>query len=106
MDNAQLQRVINHPDFQAMAQKKSKLGTMFSILTLFIYFSYILLIAFNKPLFAIPISAGATTTVGVILGIFIIVFCVVITGIYVSKANGEFDTLTKKVVDDINNGKI
>lgn len=106
MDNAQIQRIIQHPDFQAMAQKKSKLGTFFSILTLFIYFSYILLIAFNKPLFAIPIANGATTTVGVLLGLFVIIFCVAITGIYVSKANGEFDTLTQKVVDDINNGKI
>jgi uncharacterized membrane protein (DUF485 family) len=36
------------------------------------------------------------TTLGIPIGMGVIVFTIVITGIYVRRANGEFDTLTKK----------
>lgn len=105
MDEAQAQRIIDSPDFQTMARRKSGIATIFSIITLIIYFGYLLMVGINKSLFIIPISPGATSTYGIYFGLGIILFAVVITGIYVKKANGEFDVMTRKIVDDINSGK-
>lgn len=106
MDEVQAQRIIDSPDFQTMARKKSSISMIFSILTLVIYFGYLIMVGVNKSLFLIPVSPGAKTTLGIYAGIGIIIFVVVIIAIYVKKANGEFDTMTRKVVDDIQSGKI
>jgi len=57
------------------------------------------LIAFNKPFLAQPIGAGVTT-VGIPLGMGVIIFTIVITGIYVNRANSEYDALTKEILED------
>jgi uncharacterized membrane protein (DUF485 family) len=63
---------------------------------LIVYYGYILLIAFNKELLARRLGAGVMTW-GIPIGLFVIVFTVVITGIYVRRANGQFDDLTAEI---------
>ena len=43
MDEAQIQRIMNHPEFQSMAKKKTSLGLIFTIITLVFWFGYLLL---------------------------------------------------------------
>jgi uncharacterized membrane protein (DUF485 family) len=64
-----------------------------------VYYGYIALIAFNKPFLAQPIGAGVTT-LGIPIGMGVIVFTVVITAIYVRRANSEFDALTTEILKD------
>ena len=47
------------------------------------------------------VSAGVTT-LGIPLGIGVIVFTVIITGLYVRRANGEFDRMTRDILEDAN----
>ena len=70
-----------------------------TVLMLIVYYGYIALIAFNKPFLAQPIGAGVTS-VGIPIGMGVIIFTIVITAIYVRRANGEFDTLTKEILKD------
>jgi uncharacterized membrane protein (DUF485 family) len=62
-----------------------------------VYYGFILLVAFNKPLLATRLGEGVTT-VGMPLGLGVILFTILITGIYVRRANSEFDKLS----DDLN----
>ena len=64
-----------------------------------VYYGFIALIAFNKPFLAQPLGAGVTS-IGIPLGMGVIVFTIVITGIYVRRANSEYDTLTKEILKD------
>ncbi len=57
-------------------------------------------------MFAKPVVAGSMTPVGFYIFVAFIIFVPLITWIYVKKANGEFDTMTRKVIDDINSGKV
>ena len=68
---------------------------------LVIYYGFILIIAFAPKLLATPLSAGAVTTVGMPIGVAIIVSAFVLTGIYVARANGKFDALTKAIREDL-----
>jgi hypothetical protein len=43
--------------------------------------------------------AGAVTTIGIPVGILIIVAAFVLTGIYVRRANAEFDALNQQIVE-------
>lgn len=101
MNQEQLEQIKNHPSFIQMQSKKSKLGLIFTVLTLIVYFGYIIMVGANPDVFATPVAAGKITTIGIYWGLFVIFFSIIITGIYVYKANGEFDALTKKVIDDM-----
>ena len=61
-----------------------------------VYYGSILLVAFDKPLLASRLGEGVTT-LGMPIGLGVIVFTIVITGIYVRRANSEFDRLSEEV---------
>ena len=64
-----------------------------------VYYGYIALIAWNKPFLATPLGSGVTT-IGIPIGMGVIIFTIVITGIYVRRANGEYDRLTREILED------
>lgn len=86
-------------------QKLLKQRTWFSLkLTLSIlvaYFSFILTIAFEPTLLATPLFEGWVTTIGIPIGIFIILFAFTLTGVYTFRANREFDELSQKIAKNL-----
>ncbi|TXH88913.1 MAG: DUF485 domain-containing protein [Rhodoferax sp.] len=94
-------KIQSHPKYQELRTKRSGFGWLLTILMLVVYYGYIALIAFNKPFLATPIGSGVTT-LGVPIGMGVIVFTVVITAIYVRRANSEFDDLTADILKDVN----
>src|SRR4051795_3985939 len=73
-----------------------------TIAMLVIYFGFILLVAFDKGFLGTPISADSVTTIGIPLGLFVIVAAFVLPGIYVAKANSTFDELNTQVLEESN----
>lgn len=104
MERETAKRILEHPEFRKMARKKSVLGWGFSALVFVMYVVYIAFIGISPQSFAVPVSPGAITTWGIYIGLFVIVFSFVITGIYVRKANGEFDRMTRSVIDEVMKG--
>ena len=91
-------RIRANPKYQELTAKRSSFGWMLTVLMLVVYYGYIALIAFNKEFLATRLGEGVTT-IGVPIGMGVIVFTIVITGIYVRRANGEFDRLTKEILE-------
>ena len=96
MENTLVQRIKSDPDYRTLVKRRSRFGWVLSIIMLIVYYGYILLIAFNRELLAARIGSGVMTW-GIPIGLFVIVFTVLITGIYVRRANGEFDELTARI---------
>lgn len=96
MPGSNFQSILQSPKFQELVSTRSKFGWTLSILMLFIYLGFILLVAFDKPLLAQKI-AGGTTSMGIVLGLGVIVTAFVLTAVYVVRANGRFDDLTDQV---------
>ena len=88
-----------NPKYKELKAKRSAFGWWLALLMMVVYYGYIALIAFNKPFLAQPIGSGVTT-VGIPIGMGVIIFTVVITGIYVRRANNEFDALTKQILEE------
>jgi len=90
-------KIKNNPDYQELISKRSSFSIKLSIAMLVVYFTFILTIAFSPETLGIPISSDSVTTIGIPIGIAIIVFAFVLTGIYTKRANGEFDDLSNKI---------
>lgn len=99
MSDPIVDKILRDPKYQELQSKRNRLAIILTILMLVVYYGYIALIAFDKEFLAQPIGSGVTT-LGIPIGFGIIVFTVVITGIYVRRANGEFDRLTKEILKD------
>ncbi len=90
------QRIAAHPKYQELKSKRSSFGWMLTIAMLVVYYGFIVLVAFYKPLMATKMGDGVMT-LGMPIGLFVIVFTIVITAIYVRRANSEFDQLTDQI---------
>lgn len=97
MSDSIVAKIEANPKYHELRRKRNAFGWTLSVLMLVVYFGYIALIAFNKPFLAQPIGSGVTT-LGIPIGMGVIVFTIVITGIYVRRANGEYDTLTAEIL--------
>ncbi len=99
MSDPVVDKIQKNPKYQELRSKRSSFGWTLTLLMMVVYYGYIALIAFNKPFLAQPIGAGVTT-LGIPIGMGVIVFTVIITAIYVRRANSEFDALTAEILKD------
>ena len=97
MSDSIVARIEANPKYHELRRKRNAFGWTLTVLMLVVYFGYIALIAFNKPFLAQPIGNGVTT-LGIPIGMGVIVFTILITGIYVRRANGEYDTMTAEIL--------
>lgn len=89
--------IKNDPDYIRLVSERSRFAWILTIAMLVIYFGFVLVIAFDPKLLGTPLSAGSVTTVGIPVGIGVIISAFILTGIYVKRANTEFDDLTSKI---------
>lgn len=94
MEHAQLERIAADPRYRQLVARRARYGWTLTAIMLLIYFGYILLIAFRRDLLAMPLGGGATT-VGIPLGLGVIIAGILLTGLYVRRANREYDPLVE-----------
>jgi uncharacterized membrane protein (DUF485 family) len=93
-------RVLQNPRFQALVRQRASFAWALTIVMLVIYFGFILLVAFAKPLLATKVGGGVTS-LGIVLGLGVIISAFVLTGIYVWRANSRFDELTRNLTREL-----
>ena len=92
-------RIKNSPDFVELESKRGRFSWTLAIVMLVIYYGFIALVAFAKPVMAIDIGGGMTLAFP--LGLGVIASAIVLTGIYVLRANGEYDRLTARIRESV-----
>jgi len=102
MSEVVYERIKKDPRFTQLQKRRGKFALILSILVLTVYYGFIMVVAFAPDMLATPLADGMTTTVGVPIGAAIIIFAWLTTGIYVRRANTEFDALNKQIVEDAN----
>jgi len=100
MDTDLTRRIASNPKYQELKAKRTSLGWWLALAMMLVYYGFILLVAFNKPFLAQRLGDGVTT-IGMPIGLGVIVFTIVITGIYVRRANTEFDRLTDEIAKGV-----
>jgi uncharacterized membrane protein (DUF485 family) len=92
--------ISKNPKFQQLVKTRSRYSWLLTFVMMFMYFGFICLVAFNKDFLARPIGAGVTT-LSIPIGIGMILFTIILTGLYVRRANTEFDDLNQEILKDI-----
>ena len=96
MQDDLIQRVISNPQYQELKAKRSSFGWTLTWAMMIVYYGFIMLVAFNKEFLSQKLGAGVMT-IGVPIVFGVIVFTVIITIIYVKRANSEYDDLTAAI---------
>lgn len=94
------EQVKNNPKFHQLVARRSRLVWILSTIILVIYFSFILLIAFAPNLLGQPISETSPISIGIPIGLFIILSAFISTGVYVFIANKNFDQINQTIIDE------
>ena len=85
---------------RALSARRLRIALVLTGAVMLVYFGFILLVAFDKPLLATRIGSGVTT-VGMPLGLGVILFTILITGLYVWRANRDYDALTDRIAKEV-----
>jgi uncharacterized membrane protein (DUF485 family) len=97
--DGRLSKVAADPRYVRLVRDRSRFTWALTCLMLLIFFGYILLIAFAREWLAQPIGEG-TTTIGIPLGIGVILAGILLTGIYVHRANTRFDPVVRALTEE------
>ncbi|ROR13657.1 DUF485 domain-containing protein [Erwinia sp. JUb26] len=101
MNDVIYQRIEKSARFKELVRKRQSFATLLSLIMLVLYVGFILLIAFAPGWLGTPLHEGTNVTRGIPIGIGLIVISFVLTGVYVWRANGEFDRLTRELLNEV-----
>ena len=93
-------RIRANPKFQEFVSKRNSYSILMTILGAMAYYGFILLVAYNKEFLAQKLAPGAVTSVGIPIGVGVIVFTIVLTWVYVRRANSEFDETNAEIIKE------
>ena len=93
-------KIRQNPKFVELVGKRTRFAVLLSLAVLVPYYTFMLLTSLNPGLFTATISEGSVITIGWPIAALIVIGGWLTTGIYINRANGEFDTLTVDILKE------
>jgi uncharacterized membrane protein (DUF485 family) len=101
MDKSELrERITANPKFAELVGKRTRFAILLSLVVLVPYYTFMFLVSMQPQVFAGTLSEGGVLTTGWLIAAILVVGGWLTTGIYVSRANGEFDRLNKEILSE------
>ena len=100
MEQSLAEKISANPDYQRLKNTRSRFGWTLTIAMLVVYYGYILLIAFDKEWLGTKLGTDMTTSIGIPLGVGVIVVTIILTNIYVRRANTKFDDMNAQIIKE------
>ena len=100
MSQLSASHIQNNPKYHRLIKERDALAWSLTALVLVIYFGFILLVAFAPDFLTRPISTTSVIPIGMLIGVGVIVASVVLTGIYVYRANNFYDPLILEIIQE------
>lgn len=91
--------IRNNPKFDELVTKRRRFAMVLSAIVLTMFYGFIMQVAFFPEVIARPIGSGQLTY-GVVAGFSQFSFFVLLTWLYVRRANTEFDRLNEVLIDE------
>jgi uncharacterized membrane protein (DUF485 family) len=104
MQQAYIDRTAASPAYRRLVAQRRRFSFTLTALMVLMYYGFILFVALAPQLLARPLYAGATTSMGIVAGVGIIVMAIVMTGCYVLRANRTFDPSMSALLADCRQG--
>ena len=100
MSSEMYEHMRTNPKFQKLVARRGRFAWTLAFIVLTMFYGFVLVVAFKPAVLGRPIMAGSMITIGVVVELFMFIFFWVLTGVYVYRANGEFDSLTQDLIKD------
>ncbi len=94
-----VRKILESEKFKMLVMKRVSVSLTLTVIMLIVYFGFILSIAFYKEFLAQKISDYIT--IGLPIGIGIIIFAWLLTGIYIYWANNKYDKSVRELRNQI-----
>ena len=95
-----MQRFLQHRRFKALVRQRLRLAWGLALIMAVVYFGFIALVGFRPALLAHPVGPGPVT-LGLWLAAGVVVVALMLTGIYVWRANHVFDAEARRLRQDL-----
>ena len=95
-------KLRDNPKFKKLVDTRNTYSIWMTVAMMVVYFGFILLVAFNKELLAQKLGTGLVTSIGIPIGVAVLLFTIIITGLYVRRSNTEFDSLKEDLIKEAN----
>lgn len=92
--------IVQNPRFIALTRARARVRWGLTVLTTFVFFGFVLMVAFGRPLLATKVGNGLAP-LGIYLATGMLLFVVAITGIYVQRASTLFGRMNDELVKEI-----
>ena len=93
-------KIRANPKFAELVGKRTRFAIILSLVVLVPYYTFMFFVSTQPQMFATKLGEAGIVTVGWPLAALIIIGGWLLTGVYVSRANGEFDRLTEEVLKE------
>lgn len=93
-------KIRQNPKFAELVAKRTRFALLLSVIVLVPYYTFMMITAFNPAWLAQPLSDEGIMTIGWPIGAALIIGSWLLTGIYIHRANGEFDDLTTEILKE------
>lgn len=100
MSSEVYERIRRNPKFEELVNKRGRFAWTLTAVVLGIYFVFIMIVAFNPTLLATPIWEGGKASIAWPIGAGMILLFWLMTGLYIRRANGEFDDINSEIIKE------
>lgn len=98
MASSSIDTIKAHPEYRQLIAARRRFSFSLTALMIVLYYGFILIVALAPHQLAHPLYAGATTSVGILVGVGIIIGAIALTGFYVLRANRRFDPAMRALI--------
>jgi len=103
MSKINTEQYLQHPKFKQLVSDRSRLSVSFSLLICIGYGIFVIGMSYFPAWMSTPTSDGSSISYGIMMAIFLIIFGVLCSGLYMKKANNEFDSLKRELLEELDN---
>src|SRR5574343_695552 len=93
-------KIRSNPKFAELVGQRTRFAVLLSLVVLVPYYTFMFLVSTQPQLFAAKLAEGGVITIGWPIAALFVVGGWLLTGVYVSRANGEFDSITEEVLKE------
>ena len=94
------QRIRGNPKYQDLVRRRGRAAWLLTVITLGLFFAFILVAALDPGLLATPVIG--ITTLAVVVGALMPVYLWFVTGIYIRLTSQDYDKIIEQITREAN----
>lgn len=98
MPNTLYAKIRRNPRFTELVDKRNRFTARLLTVVITLFFGFIGLVSFRPKLIGQRLSETSALTVGTVAEFSLFVIFLAVAGLYVRRANGEFDSITRDLI--------